>query len=524
MAALADVLLRGLASLGQAVAIAGVLCAWLVLEPSRASVGGRPSARPFGRLWSVVALGAAGVAVAQCLSLAVLVGALEVGSHGLIRELSTTLYVKVSIVRFLASVALVGGALAVRRRARVGLWWVVLVAAAIALVGSAAWSSHAAGRLTDRGTLVVLDALHQLGAAAWIGGLVHLLVAARSGGEAGWSVAVLRRFSALALAAVATLIAAGVGLTLAYVGSVPALLGTAYGVMVLTKAMILGGLLVLGATNFFLVRRLPAGATVSPRRLRRFVEVEVGVGATVLFAAASLTSLPPAIDVVADRATLGEVATRFAPQWPTLTSPSIDQLPVDDPNAPRTDADRAWSEYNHHVSGLFVLLMGALALLHVAGVGWARHWPLVLLGLAGFMLVRNDPGAWPLGPQGFWAGMVDPTVVQHRAFVLLVVAFAFFEWMVRTGRLPSTPYALVFPLLCAVGGALLLTHSHGSQNLKAEFLLEITHTPLGVLGMLIGWARWLEVRVAVPEARVPARVWSSALVVFGVLLLLYRES
>src|SRR5438093_25336 len=303
-----------------------------------------------------------------------------------------------------------------------------------------------------------------------------------------------------------------------------ALVGTGYGVMVLTKMVILAGLLALGAANFFAVRRLAGGHAVSLPRVRRFVEVELGLGITVLFAAASLTSLPPAIDVIADRATLGEVATRFTPRVPSFTSPPIDELPVDDRNAPRTDADRAWSEYNHHVSGLFVLSMGTLAILHVSGLArWARHWPLVLLGLASFMLVRNDPGAWPLGPQGFWESMAEPTVLQHRVFVLLVVAFGLFEWMVRTHRLRSPRWALVFPLLCVVGGGLLLTHSHASLNLKAEFLLEVTHAPLGVLGVVIGWARWLELRLAAPEDRLPGCVWAAGLAVFGVLLLLYRE-
>src|SRR5204862_379964 len=100
-------------------------------------------------------------------------------------------------------------------------------------------------------------------------------------------------------------------------------------------------------------------------------------------------------------------------------------------------------------------------IVHVSGrARWARHWPLALLGLAAFMLVRNDPGAWPLGPQGFWASMAEPTVLQHRVFVLLVVAFGLFEWTVRTRRRRSPRWALVFPLLCAVGCGLLLTHSH----------------------------------------------------------------
>src|SRR5207247_329413 len=96
---------------------------------------------------------------------------------------------------------------------------------------------------------------------------------------------------------------------------------------------------------------------------------------------------------------------------------SIEELPVDDPTAPRTDADRAWSEYNHHINGLFVLLMGVLAVLHATGrAGWARHWPLVFLGMAAFMLVRNDPGAWPIGPQGFWASALGVFGVLVRLY------------------------------------------------------------------------------------------------------------
>ena len=520
MAAFADVLLRGLNLSGQAIAIGGVAFALIVLWS-----GCAPEQAPLRRVWPLLALGAAGVAVTQCLSLGVVVAALGTDADWHVRELLATSYVGASALRVFASGGLIVGALALRRPSQARVRWALLAACTLSLVVAGAWTSHAAARSGHRATLMALDALHQLAAAVWIGGLFHLVVAAVGSIERPWPPRLLQGFSATALAAVGVLITAGVGLTLGYVGGVHALLGTAYGVMVLTKMVILAGLLVLGAANFFAVRRLAGQPPMSLQRVRRFVEVELGLGITVLFAAASLTSLPPAIDVVADRATLGEVATRFTPRVPSFTSPPIDELPVDDRNAPRTDADRAWSEYNHHVSGLFVLSMGTLAILHVSGLArWARHWPLVLLGLASFMLVRNDPGAWPLGPQGFWESMAEPTVLQHRVFVLLVVAFGLFEWMVRTHRLRSPRWALVFPLLCVVGGGLLLTHSHASLNLKAEFLLEVTHAPLGVLGVVIGWARWLELRLAAPEDRLPGRVWAAGLAVFGVLLLLYRES
>jgi copper resistance protein D len=514
MAAFADVVLRGLTLSGQAIAVGGVLFALLILRASS------PASR---RVWTLVACGAATVAVTQALSLGVLGAALGGDPSRLIPHLVATAFVKASLAKTVAALVLVVAALRARRRAPTPAWWGLLLVASLTVVLSAAATSHGVARLQHRAFLTGLDAVHQLAAAAWIGGLAHLIATVSETGDDRWRAAVLRRFSTLALVAVAVLMVAGIALTLGYVDGVPALVGTAYGVMVLTKVLIFVGLLGLGALNFLAVRGLTRAAGPLPR-VRRLVEVELGLGITVLFAAASLTSLPPAVDVVADRATLTEVAARFTPQWPRLTSPPISALPVDDPYAPRTDADRAWSEYNHHVSGLFVLTMGGLAILHVIGrMGWARHWPLVLLGLAGFMLVRNDPGAWPLGPGGFWASMTEPSVLQHRLFVVLVVGFGIFEWMVRTRRLVGAGYALIFPVLCAVAGGLLLTHSHASLNLKTEFLVEVTHAPLGVLGIAIGWARWLELRLAAPDDRIPSRVWASALALFGVLLLLYRE-
>jgi putative copper resistance protein D len=157
-------------------------------------------------------------------------------------------------------------------------------------------------------------------------------------------------------------------------------------------------------------------------------------------------------------------------------------------------------------------------------VGWARHWPLTLLGLAAFIFVRADPRAWPLGPAPFWESLLLPDVLQHRLAGLLVVALAVFEWLVRNGHLIAPRWRLVFPLLSATGGALLLTHSHAMVNLKAEFLTEVSHAPLGLLAVLAGWGRWLELRLPPSDARPPGRIWTVCLFFIGALLLVYRET
>ena len=127
---------------------------------------------------------------------------------------------------------------------------------------------------------------------------------------------------------------------------------------------------------------------------------------------------------------------------------------------PRNASDIAWSEYNHHWAGLIVTLIGLLAVMNRAGLRWARHWPVLFLGLAAFLFLRSDPEVWPLGSIGFWDSMRDSEVVQHRIFVVLITGFAVFEWRVRAMELVRSKAALVFPLMTALGGALLLRAAH----------------------------------------------------------------
>ncbi len=192
---------------------------------------------------------------------------------------------------------------------------------------------------------------------------------------------------------------------------------------------------------------------------------------------------------------------------------------------PRNAEDIAWSEYNHHWAGVVVTLMGLAALAQRSGrAPWARHWPLLFLFLAGFLFLRADPEVWPMGEVGLIESLKDPEVAQHRLFVLLIVAFALFEWGVRTGRIASTRLRRVFPLLTALGGTLLLTHSHALGNVKEEFLVEMTHLPIAVLGVSAGWARWLEIEAPAEEGRWAGWLWPACFVLIGLLLLGYREA
>jgi len=539
-----SVVLRGLVLTAQSLAIGGVAFLVLLAHPLRTQLGASGAA-VFERcrrllLWSAIAFAALELVfvLLECLVLAGTV------------DISLAAAFGADFARFgmtAAAASVLAAALA--RRPLEGLRFAALPVLALVMLLAQAATSHAAAQLNGRAPLMLADLLHMAAAAAWIGGIPYLLLALGRAGDGAAQARIGRRFSLIALGAVAVLIAAGLGMAVPYIGSLDAIYGTAYGVMVATKVLLLLGLLLLGGMNYLLAERVRRAPGTPVLRLKRFAEVEIGLGFTVLFAAASLTSQPPAVDLTTDRASLHEIAQRLTPHWPRFESPDHASLALSElqaqldaaaaANAPRPQAfvpgegvvpprnaeDIAWSEYNHHWAGLFVLAIGLLALAERTGYApWARHWPLLFLGLAAFLFIRSDPEVWPLGDIGFFVSFRDPEVVQHRIFVALIAAFALFEWRVRTGRLRRSGATLVFPLITALGGALLLTHSHALSNIKEQLLIEITHVPLALCGITAAWARWLELRLDEPGSRIAAWIWPIAFILVSFILLLYREA
>ena len=537
-----EIVLHGLVILSQSMALGGVLFLLLLARPLAAELpGGGGIARRTAAIagWSAVALVAAeGLTIAlQC---AVLVATVGLS----IPEVLGANFAIAGLVKCTAAL-LLAMCLLVWRRTPASL----LLALGAVELAAATLSTHAAARMQDSTVLLGVEALHQLGAAIWIGGVPCFLMALSQVNDGRAWRRVGARFSRMSMAGVACIIVSGATMSVFYIGSWAAAYGTAYGVMVGAKVAMFAALLLFGLGNFITTERLRSNPGASVLRMKRFAEVELGIGISIFFAAASLTSVPPGIDLPHDRVTWAEIVQRDTPVWPRLTSPDSDQLAIPQlqakldaqaaatatrappatvpgsgtPSA-RNAADIEWSEYNHHWAGLFVLLVGLLALLNQAGVRWARHWPLAMLGLAGFLLIRSDPEVWPVGTVGVWESLRDVEVLQHRVFVLLIIVFAVFEWCVRTGRLRSQAATLVFPLLCAAGGALLLTHSHAISNVKDQLLIELTHTPLALAGIGAGWARWLELRLAGRGARIAGWAWPVCFLLCGLILLDYREA
>jgi putative copper resistance protein D len=440
-----------------------------------------------------------------------------------------------------ASALVIAGALAIALFfGRTSARWVAPLGCAAVFIGST-MMSHSAARVEYRWPLMCLTLTHHIAGAAWIGGLPYLLQTLRQDYDGAVAARVTERFSRAAMISVAALVGAGAGLGFMYVRTPAALGGTTYGIMLAAKVLMTAALLLFGWFNRRIVRAVRTGGGPSLLPLARFAEAELGIGFTVLLTAASLTSTPPAIDVQSDRVSAHEIAERMRPKMPRIETPAVADLsPVSSlavpqnsnlpgsfvpgqlqqPNSP---ADIAWSEYNHHWAGFVVLAIGLFSLLS-RRFQWARHWPLLFFGLALFLLIRADSENWPLGPRGFWESFQVAEVAQHRFFVLLIVIFAIFEWSVQTHRISPKKAGLVFPLVCAVGGAVLMTHSHSLGNVKEEFLAELSHIPLALFAVAAGWSRWLEIRLPSDRTRIAAWIWPVCFILIGTVLVLYREA
>ncbi|MCR6632113.1 MAG: CopD family protein [Magnetospirillum sp.] len=392
--------------------------------------------------------------------------------------------------------------------------WLAAMAAMAAVAFSVA-GGHGASRVEGRLPLMAADFVHQMAAGLWLGGIPFLLAAlARAPGGRG-RIALCRRFSAMAMVAVAVLALSAVALAIVHVGSWQAMIGTDFGAMALVKMALLGILLLLGLGNF---RAGPCLDQPAPlRRLRAFAVAELGIGLAVLMIAASLSAQPPPAATPEQVAAPADMLSRLLPErWPRFTAPM--------PTQPGSPEDRAWAEMTHHWAGLVVLAMGILALLRpLPGFRWARHWPLLFLAIALGIPLLSDPDSWPLGPYGFWGKPGDVEVPQHRLAALLVAAFALIEWAVQTGKLRRLGPALVFPASCGLGGLLLLTHGHPNSQGVDALLIHLSHMTIAILGLIAGAGRWIE--LAADEAARPlaARLWPTAFALVGVVLLVYRE-
>lgn len=453
-------------------------------------------------------------------------------------DLAWTAYIQTQVFLVGAVSVLIAGALsiitmAIRRDLQSRSRWGILVLLMMLFFVNEAGRTHAAGRIGETGLLMVLTVAHIIGAMTWAGGVMHALLfwwLQRQDADFAkkWPV-VISRFSPVGIVSTVLIVLPGSYLAWSYVGDWAGLVGTGYGNMLVVKITFFIAVLSLATFNFLVGREWTRSGKVHHLfyRVPPFVEVEVVLAMGLLFSATALTSFPPAVDVQQQTVTPQELQMMFYPKIPRLAGPEL--IMIDAPE--RTDLhsgimgrkeDLSWDRFNHNISGLLVLLIAAIALLdQMARWHWTRHWPLMFVGFSILIIVFANPDHWPLGPAALTDSLKNTEVVQHWLAGMVVMGLGVFEWRARRERVEHLAGKFIFPVLCLVGGLILLTHSHQIDELKREFLVQSTHVVMGMLGILISCARWLELRLPPPHDRVAGLCSIIGIMLVGFILLFY---
>jgi putative copper resistance protein D len=179
--------------------------------------------------------------------------------------------------------------------------------------------------------------------------------------------------------------------------------------------------------------------------------------------------------------------------------------------------DKAYSEFMHRLNGIFVLLLGILALLEhrLPNVGFLRWgWPLLFLLSGVYLVVQSDQDVWPIGEKGFIEGLQDPEILQHKIAAAILLLLGVSELFLRAGWRQAS-LGWVFPSLCIAAGVLLFVHGHMGHQSSGIFM---QHIVMGGTALCIGFTRFLSGKFEGSK-----RGWIFLLLLFGLELLFYRE-
>lgn len=181
--------------------------------------------------------------------------------------------------------------------------WRAAFVVGLGMLATMSLTAHAAVVPESR-YATVIDWTHLTAMSLWLGGLLPLLLALRefrrqeavgphgSGEDHGFRIAVVRRFSTVALLAVMWLAATGLFAAYIQVRHPSLIIPTTYGRTLIVKLVLFAALFALGAVHRRVsIPRLGDGAQTRRSALERLLPFEIGVGASLLAVVALLMSL-----------------------------------------------------------------------------------------------------------------------------------------------------------------------------------------------------------------------------------------
>src|SRR5262245_46350265 len=190
----------------------------------------------------------------------------------------------------------------------------------------------------------------------------------------------------------------------------------------------------------------------------------------------------------------------------------------------------AYSERNHHIAGLMVVLMGLAELSHVlrlSSLRWARLLLPSALMLAGlFIMIWSDHEAWPIGSLSFADTFMggDHEILQHKIYGILALSVGTVELFRRLGQIGHKAWASPLPLMAILGGLMLFGHSHGFHPSAQKIAMH--HAIMGTMAVTAGSSKLVSTWVD-PTRRSTGTnwewVWVSLILLIGAQLLIYSE-
>jgi hypothetical protein len=198
---------------------------------------------------------------------------------------------------------------------------------------------------------------------------------------------------------------------------------------------------------------------------------------------------------------------------------------------------KAYSEFNHHLAGLFVVVIGLAELIPALGLVGSRmkergrralRWigfllPAALLLTGLFLIIWSDHEGWPIGSrtlvQTYFGD--DWEMIQHKLFGITLLAVGMVENFRRSGWLQHPGWRLPLPGLAIVGGVSLFLHSHGAH--PAAHQIAMHHAVMGAMAVTAGTSKIASIWQRTSKLGRWEMLWGTLVLLIGLQLLIYSE-
>jgi hypothetical protein len=190
---------------------------------------------------------------------------------------------------------------------------------------------------------------------------------------------------------------------------------------------------------------------------------------------------------------------------------------------------KAYSNFNHHLAGVFVLLIGLSEIRYgvaVSVLAWTRFFlPVFMVSVGVFLLIWSDHEGWPFGStfsQAFFTGEWE--TIQHKWFGILALLIGLIEWLRRTGHLSGRGWKFPLPAFAIVGGLSLFLHSHGANPSAHKIALH--HAVMGIMAVTAGSSKFVSNWNGTLGTGKSSRwelAWAALVLLIGIQLLIYSE-